>query len=371
MHVHFLHQALTPLAAPTAQARETTNIITIVFFIIIKNHLTCNSKTTRIDSILESMEGSAVMNIDYFKEFVTLASTQSYWEASSRLFMGQSTLSKHITQMERDLGVPLFDRTTRKVELTEFGSLMLPYARALVDIQNEYTDQLANAKAVAQGKFVLGSIPYSAEYRITDLLIGFNAQYPGQPIKILEEDSITLKNALRHNQCELAFLREPSDWPVSDADLVKIPYAMDTLVALLPKDHQLASRNAIRLEELQDESFLILKKQSVSTQICTYACQRAGFTPQVVYNGNRLYNIFSLVSQGMGVSLLMKRHVHPPDSIDPPHMAFSLVDIEPTVRSSIVLSYRKSGRLSDIAQRFIDYVMEQQPHLFPEAEAMS
>jgi len=307
------------------------------------------------------------MNIDYFKEFVTLANTRSYWEASARLFMGESTLSKHIAQMERDLGVPLFDRTTRKVELTEFGSLMLPYARALMEIQNEYTDQLANAKAVAQGKFVLGSIPYSSEYRITDLIIGFNAQYPGQPIKILEEDSITLKNALRHNQCELAFLREPADWPVSDADLVKLPYAEDTLVALLPNDHPLAARKTIRLEELQEDPFLMLKKQSVSAQLCIYACQRAGFTPQVVYNGNRLYNIFSLVSQGIGVSLLMKRHTYLPGKPSNPHrMDFSIVDIEPPIRSSIVLGYRKNGALSEIAQHFINYVTEQRPHLFPE-----
>lgn len=198
--------------------------------------------------------------------------------------------------MERDLGVPLFDRTTRKVELTEFGSLMLPYARALMEIQNEYTDQLANAKAVAQGKFVLGSIPYSSEYRIIDLIIGFNAQYPGQPIKTLEEDSITLKNALRHNQCELAFLREPADWPVSDADLVKLPYAERIhwspyypTITLWPPERPSGWKSCRTLPHAE--------KQSVSAQLCIYACQRAGFTFQVVYNGNRLYNIFSLVSQ--------------------------------------------------------------------------
>ena len=58
------------------------------------------------------------MNTDYLKEFVVLAETKNFWEASDRLYMNQSTLSKHIKNLETDLGVDLFSRTTRRVELT-------------------------------------------------------------------------------------------------------------------------------------------------------------------------------------------------------------------------------------------------------------
>ena len=69
------------------------------------------------------------MDINYFREFVILAETKNYWAASERLFIGQSSLSKHIKTLEKSLGAALFDRTSRKVELTEFGKRMLPYAR--------------------------------------------------------------------------------------------------------------------------------------------------------------------------------------------------------------------------------------------------
>ena len=61
------------------------------------------------------------MNTDYLKEFVVLAETKNFWEASDRLYMNQSTLSKHIKNLETDLGVDLFSRTTRRVELTSYG----------------------------------------------------------------------------------------------------------------------------------------------------------------------------------------------------------------------------------------------------------
>ena len=75
------------------------------------------------------------MDIEYFREFVILAETKNFWAASERLYIGQSSLSKHIKTLERDLGAPLFERTSRKVELTEFGKLMLPYAQSLGRLQ--------------------------------------------------------------------------------------------------------------------------------------------------------------------------------------------------------------------------------------------
>ena len=66
------------------------------------------------------------MNTDNLKEFMVLAETKNFWEASDRLYMNQSTLSKHIKSLENELGVPLFTRTTRRVELTSYGQTFLP-----------------------------------------------------------------------------------------------------------------------------------------------------------------------------------------------------------------------------------------------------
>lgn len=72
------------------------------------------------------------MNTENLKEFIVLAETKNFWEASERLYMNQSTLSKHIKNLESELGISLFTRTTRRVELTNYGRIFLPYAKSVI-----------------------------------------------------------------------------------------------------------------------------------------------------------------------------------------------------------------------------------------------
>lgn len=88
------------------------------------------------------MIGDLFMNISLFREFIVLAEEKNYMEAAERLYMNQSTLSKHIMSMENELGVPLFDRSTRRVELTEYGKALLPHARNITHSEFEYSSLL-------------------------------------------------------------------------------------------------------------------------------------------------------------------------------------------------------------------------------------
>lgn len=113
------------------------------------------------------------MNIDYFREFIVLADCASYIEASERLFIGQSSLSKHIMAMEKELGVPLFERTSRRVVLTSFGRLMLSYANRIVQTQYDYQHALKTEQESAHGRITIGTISATAKYGITNLLTDF------------------------------------------------------------------------------------------------------------------------------------------------------------------------------------------------------
>lgn len=308
------------------------------------------------------------MDLADFRAFLVLADTRNYWRAASRLFLAQSTLSKHIQQMEKELGVTLFVRSSRRVELTRYGKLLLPYAKKIVETEEEYTEKITNLREAEKGRIFLSTISSMAEYRITDLLVGFSKAYPDYQIKILEEDSIRQKELLRQNQCELAFVRESADWPASDSDFVKLPYARDHMIALLPKGHPLAGEKSIRLEQLRQEQFALMNHQTVTAQLCVEACLRAGFRPQVTFTSNRLYNLFDAVSQGDFVSLVMKGQTWVPvHSNLPPHSAFVQMELEPPVLSVISLCYRKNEPLSPGSARFVQFVAEQRPRLFPDS----
>lgn len=148
------------------------------------------------------------MDINHLKEFTVLAETKNYWEAAYRLFLNQSTLSKHIKSMESELGVPLFTRTTRKVELTDFGEALLPYARAVTRLHFEYSAKLMQMQNHQKGLISIGSLPAMAQYHITDLLLDFQRDYPESKIKITEDDPKILSELLLQKSCDLVFLRE-------------------------------------------------------------------------------------------------------------------------------------------------------------------
>lgn len=290
------------------------------------------------------------MEINYIREFVVLAEVGNYMEASARLFISQSALSKHIMAIEKELGVPLFDRTTRKVILNRYGITFLEYAKEISRLQYEYTCALTSEKEIKEHKICIGSIPLMAPYHITDAIVRFEQDNRGYTINLAEGDSMELKEMLRQNRCEVAFIRNCGE---KDEEFVKIPYTTDRLVAVLPADHPLASSPGIRLEQLASEHFLLLHEISIMYGLCIKACRSAGFEPRVIYTGSRAENIMGLVVKGMGVSLLMNK-----TSRELKNDQIALVNIEPAVTTNIMLYYRKETKLSDAARHFVRYVQE-------------
>jgi len=286
------------------------------------------------------------MEINYYKEFVKLAETSSFMEAANLLYISQSSLSKHIKRMEIELGVPLFDRNTRKVKISKYGQLLLPYAQRIAEIQENYTYALQSSLEEDRQILNLGSIPDLAQYNITDILVKFKKDFPQSEINVYQANSDELKEYLRQRKCELAFIRISDEL---DDDLIGLPYAEDNLVALLPVDHPLAGENLIPLEMLSDEDFLLMDKGSRMFRNSIKACQSSGFEPKITYTDQKMGNLIDMVKKGMGVSLLMKRMVLPSRSAD-----IAVVDVLPCMKTRINLCYLQVHKLSEVAKLFVD-----------------
>ncbi len=298
------------------------------------------------------------MNTAYLKEFTVLAEVKNFWEASERLYLNQSTLSKHIKLMETELGVPLFTRTTRRVELTRYGEALLPYAQSIIRAEFEYSTLLMQIQNSEKGTLSLGTIPSMPQYNITGLLSAFQKRYPNASVKITEDDPKNLFRLLLNGKCELIFTRETKlsfeKNFMEDTSVVRIPYIHDHLIALLPKKHRLADSPSLALRELKDESFCFVKEDSLMYDICVSACQAAGFIPEITFTSHRIDSILDMVSAGSHAALLMDRHLLPPDKApyagDLPWVS---VDITPHICSQVSLCYLKEQRLSVSAQNFV------------------
>lgn len=294
------------------------------------------------------------MDTERCREFVVLAQTRNFLEASNQLFIAQSSLSKHIKALEKELGVTLLNRSTRHVELSQEGKVFLPYARKIARLGYDARTALFNNSENEREILDVGSIPMMVPYGITQILARFEQDNVGEHLQIVEGETDDLKEMLRKGKLDLAFIRE-WDGDVSkdgdDAEFETVPFADDHLVAVLPTEHPLARNGRIRLGDLANEQFLLLPKNTLMYALIIDACGVEGFVPQVRYQGKRASNIIDLVARGMGVSLLMRKPVSAITRTD-----VSIVDITPTVSTQIKLYYRRDEELSPAAKKFLNYL---------------
>lgn len=285
------------------------------------------------------------MDLTHIHEFVVLAETKSFAETAERLFSTQSTISKHLKQLEDELGVRLFDRTSRKVALNEYGNLFLPYAKTILNARYEYQTAFYNHQENLRMNLSIGSVPAMAQYKITDIIIRFKRENKKFSLDVIEAEPSELLSLIREGKCELAFIRETGE---ADEDLVKIPYYTDHLIALLPAAHPLAGHGTLPLKALAEEDFLFIKEKTYMHQLCENLCHQEGFHPHVVFSGHRLENIIDFVAKEMGVALLMKQQAT--------HLSSDLVhisEITPTVTNQLNVVYLKNAQLSEVARHFI------------------
>ena len=293
------------------------------------------------------------MDIKYISEFVELVSAGKFSEAAERLFLSQSSLSKHMKTLENDLGVELFERETkRKVILSDFGTLFLPYAEQISILYKEYLALQEKQKSAQSATLRIGSIPTMMPYRITDLLAAYQETKPGLILNVEELETAISCERIRQGTLDCAFIREAPE--SLDPTLEHISYTADRLCAVLRENHPLAGQKTIHLEQLSQEDFLLLKENSFMYEMCVRACQRVGFTPNIIYTGSRGDNIANMVSRGSGVALLTKR---PIEHMRFPHVV--MVDIEPPITTEINLVYSRELGTSQELRQFLQFIREQ------------
>jgi LysR family transcriptional activator of glutamate synthase operon len=293
------------------------------------------------------------MELKYLRELVVLAEKENFSDAADVLYITQSTLSKHIKHIETELGVSLFDRTSRKVKINDFGLAYIPIARQIIETHDKFSDVLQLRLHTDRDTLTLGSIRSMAHYHITDIIANYKKKYPKFIIKTIHSEfegksvgTHLLKDLLRQKKCDLAFIRLDSQ---IDEDLIKIPYINDTLVAVLPTNHPYAKRKLIPLKMIADNRFLFAEEGSSLYKLCIKVCQESGFEPKVVFTDPKPEDLIELVQNGTGIALMLRQL-----AIYSSNPNITILDITPTASAQFFLCYLKGTKLSDTAKYFIE-----------------
>jgi DNA-binding transcriptional LysR family regulator len=247
------------------------------------------------------MKGGAV-DLRQMRYFVAVAEERHFGRAADRLHMAQPPLSQQIKQLEASLGTQLLERTTRKVDLTEAGRLMLERARQiLADVESLQKD-VQEVGAGAAGVLRIGFVG-SATYRVMPTVVQLARQeLPGVRLHVMGEMlTPNIEQGLLENRLDVAVLRPP----VQSAEVVLDPLEGDSLVVALPAAHPLAAGSGLLdLSELAGEDFVGYPPASAVATVSFEACRKAGFRPRVVQEATETSTLLAFVGAGMGMALV-------------------------------------------------------------------
>lgn len=242
------------------------------------------------------------MELRHLRYFVAVAEELHFGRAAARLQIAQPPLSQQIRQLEDELGVQLFCRTKRTVQLTEAGQVFLEEARELLTQAEHAIETVQRAKRGEIGRLTLGFVGSATYSILPDVVRAFRRHFPGVKLILHEMTTSEQVAALHEHRIHLGFVRPPLD----DEMLLFKTVLQESFVAVLPESHPLATQSQVSLRSLSSEPFILFPRHLGSgfyDQIVSL-CQQAGFSPQVMQEAIQMQTIVCLVAAELGVALV-------------------------------------------------------------------
>lgn len=244
------------------------------------------------------------MELRHLRYFIAVAEEKNFSYAAQRLHIAQPPLSQQISALEAEIGIKLFDRKKRPLQLTSAGQVFLEEAR-LVLTQLEYAIvQTQRASRGEIGQLVVGTNSSIANSLLPEMLRTFRDRFPHVKLVLRELTASEQIQELDNRRLDVGFDRLPHSHQ-QDTNLSYLPILRESLVIALPQTHHLATQTEIPLEAMADEPFVLPSLEIVPsyTEII-HLCQQAGFFPKVVQEATWMITVLSLVAGGVGVALL-------------------------------------------------------------------
>lgn len=274
------------------------------------------------------------MELRHLRYFVAVARRRHFTQAAEELNLAQPALSQQIQQLERELGLPLLERTSRRVRLTSAGEAFLKRAEHILSEVEMARCEMQEFASLKRGRVVIGALQSLAASHFSAMLARLHAYYPEIEIVLREESTEKLVELLQAGTLDLSLLQITSN--PSSLELGSLPIATEAvlteeIVLITAPGHRLARQRHVAMEDLREESFISFKPGSNLRSILFQSTLVAGFTPHILFESGELGTIRSLVAEGLGIALL------PRLVAEAPGRAIALVSFIPTPPTRTIL----------------------------------
>ncbi|QCP54309.1 LysR family transcriptional regulator [Trinickia violacea] len=295
----------------------------------------------------------SALNLRLLQTFLLVGKQSSFRIAAEKAYRSPSAVSAQIRQLEEQLGVALFHRTTRNVRLTEEGEQLLECAqRALLEVESGLR-RIQESADVKRGRVALSCSPTIAETRLARVLAAFEKDYPGIEVSVRELTSSALFESVRKREVDFGI--GPA---IDTVEFEFDPVLDDPLYALVPKRFISTTKSTIPLAALTNMPLLMLNSATALRGMVDAAMRERNLSFSTRYEFAQAQTLISMASAGLGAAMLPK--VVLPVTIHPSTYALRITS--PTLTRQVSVITLRGQKLSPASLRLVELLRQLIPN---------
>ena len=248
------------------------------------------------------------MNLKQLEVFIAVAESGSFSLGAEKSFLTQSTVSQHISALESEFGLRLFDRTGKGAFPTAAGKLLLKHARSVTNEARGIPVLMNRFKGLESALLNIGGSNIPGSYMIPDILALFNRDHSGVTVILLQDDSREIVEKLKRDEVELAVIGNRYE----EQDIIFDPLGSDNIVLVAGANHRWKDGKEITLSELREESFVLREPGSGTGKAVRESLAAVGHAPDklkvIAYLGSN-ESVKQAVINGVGISFVSEMSV--------------------------------------------------------------
>lgn len=291
------------------------------------------------------------MDIITLKYFVKVCANKSLTKSAKELFLTQQALSRIISNLEKEIGAPLFNRSHIGVTLTELGKYLYPNAKTMIEAFEGFADEVYSEVKKGKTHIRMGFSPGTLQVLRAKELLEFTDKYEHLELEISEYSDIACEANILNETLDTAFTVNPQN----KVDFHYYPLTKDYLVALVNKNDPLAQREGIFFEDLKDKPLILLDDTFRLQLVISEHFNKAGIKPRVYSRCNHdLNTAYDLVALNKGIFIFVNSLA----KIASYHEITSVPISVPTAFWDLGFIVKKERKISPVLKKFLVYFLE-------------
>jgi DNA-binding transcriptional LysR family regulator len=261
-----------------------------------------------------------MLNVGRLRVLTEVARRGSFSGAADALSYTQSAVSQQVATLEAEAGMTLLERQARGVRLTVAGQALVKHAEGILARLEAAEEEIAAIAGLRAGKLRMASFPTAGATLMPLAIATFRSSYPDIELTLAEGEPEEIAPRLRAGEFDLALLFQFDEPEDGMEGVTRVDLLEDPMYLALPREHPLAGKEGLRLEDLNGEAWVQTSRESPCARHVVRSCHAAGFEPNVAFESDDYQTVQGLVAAGVGVALI-------------PELALSVVREDIAIRS--------------------------------------